>query len=63
MLRALGKFLKAHKVDMRQFEKQAQTLIKKVNKYNVGKVKQVTSPSGTKLHVDAGKKSESSSAE
>ena len=63
MLRALGKFLKAHKVDMRQFEKQAQTLIKKVNKYNVGKVKASNVAIGTKSHVDAGKKSGSSSAE
>ena len=63
MLRALGRFLKAHNVDMKQYEKQAQTLIKKVNKYNVGKVKASNVAIGTKSRVDAGKKSGPSSGE
>ena len=54
MLRALGRFLKAHNVDMKQYEKQARTLIKKVNKYNVGKVKASNVAIGTKSRVDAG---------
>ena len=62
MLRALGRFLKAHKVDMKQFDKQAQTLIKKVNKYNVGKVKASNVAIGTKSRAGAGKKSGPSSA-
>ena len=59
MPRALGRFLKAHNVDMKQYEKQAQTLIKKVNKYNVGKVKASNVAIGTKSRVDTdvGKKS------
>ena len=63
MLRALGRFLKAHNVDMKQYDKQAQTLIKKVNKYNVGKVKAGNVAIGTKSRVDAdvGKKSGPSS--
>lgn len=62
MLRALGRFLKAHKVDMKQYERQARTLIKKVNKYNVGEVKASNVAIGTKSRVDAGEKPGSSSA-
>ena len=61
MLRALGRFLKEHKIDMKQFERQEQTLIKKVNKYNVGEVKAGNVAIGSKAHVDGGKKSGSSS--
>jgi hypothetical protein len=39
MLRALRKYLKAHKVDMKQFSNQEHTIIKRINKYSVGKVK------------------------
>ena len=62
MLRALGRFLKAHKVDMKQYDKQAQTLIKKVNKYNVGKVKASNVAIGTKSRAGPGKKPGPSSA-
>jgi hypothetical protein len=38
LLRALGRFLKAHRVDMKQFASQEQVIINKVNKYNVDKI-------------------------
>ncbi len=63
MLRALGRFLKAHKIDMKQFDKQAQTLIKQVNKYSVGKVKAGNVAIGSKARVDSGKKSDPSGKE
>jgi hypothetical protein len=55
MLRALRKFLKAHKVDMKQFADQEQTIIKKINKYNIGKVKAKNVAVGHKPRASGGK--------
>ncbi len=55
MLRALRKYLKAHKVDMKQFSNQEQTIIKRINKYSVGKVKAKNVAVGDKSHADGGK--------
>jgi hypothetical protein len=38
MLRALTRFLNAHKIDMKQFERQEQTIINKTSHYNVDKI-------------------------
>lgn len=62
MLRALRRFLKAHNIDMKQFDKQAQTLIKKVNKYSVGKVEGENVAIGSKARIDSSKKSEPTGA-
>ena len=55
MLRALRKFLKAHKIDMKQFSDQEQTIIKKINKYKVGKVKAKHVAVGNKSRASGGK--------
>jgi len=55
MLRALRKYLKAHKVDMKQFSDQEQTIIKRINKYSVGKVKAKNVAVGDKSHSGGGK--------
>ena len=62
MLRALRRFLKAHNIDMKQFDKQAQTLIKQVNKYRVGKVEGENVAIGSKARIDSAKKSDSTGA-
>jgi hypothetical protein len=55
MLRALRKFLKVHKVDMKQFSNQEQTLIKRINKYKVGKVKAKNVAVGNRSRASGGK--------
>jgi hypothetical protein len=55
MLRALRKCLKAHKVDMKQFSNQEHTIIKRINKYSVGKVKAKNVAVGDKSHAGGGK--------
>ena len=55
MLRALRKFLKTHKVDMKQFSNQERTIIKRINKYSVGKVKAKNVAVGDKSHASGGK--------
>jgi hypothetical protein len=55
MLRALRKYLKAHKVDMKQFSDQEQTIIKRINKYSVGKVKAKNVAVGDKSRASSGK--------
>ena len=55
MLRALRKFLKAHKIDMKQFSDQEQTIIKRINKYKVGKVKAKNVAVGNKSRASGGK--------
>lgn len=55
MLRALRKFLKAHKVDMKQFSDQEQTIIKRINKYSVGKVKAKNVAVGNRSRASGGK--------
>jgi hypothetical protein len=60
MLRALRKFLKAHKVDMKQFSDQEQTIIKKISKYNVGTVKAKNVAVGDKSRSSGGKDKSSS---
>lgn len=60
MLRALGRFLKTHKVDMKQFADQEQTLIKKINNYNVDKINASNVSVGTKSR--AGGKTDSGSS-
>ena len=55
MLRALRKYLKAHKVDMKQFSDQEQTIIKRINKYSVGKVKAKNVAVGDKSNAGGGK--------
>jgi hypothetical protein len=60
MLRALRKYLKAHKVDMKQFSNQEQTIIKKINKYSIGKVKAKNVAVGDKSRAGGGKTKSSS---
>ena len=60
MLRALRKFLKAHKVDMKQFSDQEQTIIKKISKYNVGTVKAKNVAVGDKSRSSGGQDKSSS---
>ena len=55
MLRALRRYLKAHKVDMKQFSDQEHTIIKRINKYSVGKVKAKNVAVGDKSHAGGGK--------
>jgi hypothetical protein len=55
MLRALRKYLKAHKVDMKQFSDQEQTIIKRINKYSIGKVKAKNVAVGDKSRAGSGK--------
>lgn len=62
LLRALGRFLKAHKVDMKQFASQEQTIINKVNKYNVDKINAQNVAVGNKPRA-SGDKKKSGSAE
>lgn len=56
LLRALGRFLKAHKVDMKQFASQEQVIINKVNKYSVENLKAQNVAIGNKAHANGGKK-------
>lgn len=56
LLRALGRFLKAHKVDMKQFASQEQVIINKVNNYSVDNLKAQNVAIGNKSHAGAGKK-------
>jgi hypothetical protein len=56
LLRALGRFLKAHKVDMKQFASQEQTIINKVNKYNVDKINAQNVAVGNKPRASGDKK-------
>ncbi len=63
MMRALGRFLKAHKVDMKQFAEQEQTFIKKVSNYNVDKINAGNVAVGNKSRAGGGKKSGSSDSE
>ena len=61
MLRALRKFLKAHKVDMKQFSDQEQIIIKSINKkYSIGKVKAKNVSVGDKSRASGGKDKSSS---
>ena len=55
MLRALRKYLKAHKVDMKQFSDQEHTIIKRINKYSVGKVTAKNVAVGGKSRAGGGK--------
>jgi hypothetical protein len=55
MLRALGRFLKAHKVDMKQFAAQQQAIINKINNYNVGKINAKNVAVGNKSRANSGK--------
>ena len=55
MLRALRKYLKAHKVDMKQFSDQEHTIIKRINKYSVGKVNAKNVAVGHKSRAGGGK--------
>ena len=57
LLRALGRFLKAYKVDMKQFASQEQTIINKVSKYNVDKISAHNVAVGNKSHASDSKKS------
>ena len=60
MLRALRKFLKAHNVDMKQFSDQEQIIIKRINKYSVGKIKARNVAVGDKSRACGGKDKSSS---
>jgi hypothetical protein len=62
MLRALGNFLKAHKVDMEQFEEQEKTFINNVSKYNINQVNAQNVSVGDKSRADGGDKSNDSSS-
>jgi hypothetical protein len=55
MLRALRKFLKAYKVDMKQFSDQEQIIIKRINKYSVGKINAKNVAVGDKSRASGGK--------
>jgi hypothetical protein len=63
MLRALGNFLKAHKVDMKQFESQAKGITKRISNYNVDKIKAKNVAVGDKAHVGGSKSKPSASPE
>jgi len=56
LLRALGRFLKVHKVDMKQFASQEQVIINKVNKYNVDKISAQNVAVGNKPTASGNKK-------
>jgi hypothetical protein len=56
MLRALGNFLKAHKVDMEQFETQEKTFINNVSKYNISEVNAKNVSVGDKSRVNGSEK-------
>jgi hypothetical protein len=56
LLRALGRFLKAHKVDMKQFASQEQVIINKVNKYNVDKINAQNVAVGSKSRASGDKR-------
>jgi len=62
MLRALGNFLKANKVDMKQFEAQAKGITKRINNYNVDKIKGKNVAVGDKAHVGVSKNKPSASS-
>ena len=61
MLRALGWFLKAHKVDMKQFENQEQSIVNKINNYNVDKITAKNVSVGNKSRAGGSKNSSDSS--
>ena len=61
MLRALGWFLKAHKVDMKQFENQEQSIVNKINNYNVDKINAKNVSVGNKSRAGGSKNSSDSS--
>jgi hypothetical protein len=61
MLRALGKFLKVHKVDMKQFEAQARGITKRINNYNVDKIKAKNVAVGDKAQAGGSKNKPSAS--
>jgi hypothetical protein len=63
MLRALGRFLKQHKVDMKQFEDQEQTIINNINNYNVDKIKAKNVAVGNKSRASDDKNGGGSSSE
>lgn len=63
MLRALGRFLKQHKVDMTQFEDQEQTIIKNITNYNVDKIRAKNVAVGDKSRASGDKNGGSSSSE
>ncbi len=63
LLRALRRFLKAHKVDMKQFDAQAKNITKKVNNYNVGKISAKNVAVGDKAKVGSDKHQSGSSSE
>jgi hypothetical protein len=55
MLRALGRFFKVHKVDMKQFSNQEQTLINKINNYNVDSINAKSVAVGNKSSATSAK--------
>jgi len=61
MIRALGRFLKAHKVDMKQFTSQEETFINKVKNYNVDEINAHNVSVGNKSRAGDSKGSASSS--
>jgi hypothetical protein len=63
MLRALGRFLKVHKVDMKQFETQAKSITKKTKSYNVDKIKAKNVAIGDKAHAGGSKNKPTASSE
>jgi hypothetical protein len=63
MLRALGRFLKMHKVDMKQFADQEQAIINKINNYNVDKINAKNVAVGNKSRARGSKNSSGSSSE
>ena len=62
MLRALGNFLQAHKIDMEQFEAQEKTLINNFSKYNINEVKAQNVAVGDKSRVDGSSKASDSAS-
>jgi len=64
MMRALGRFLNEHQIDMKQFADQEQTFIKKVrNKYNTDNTNVENVTVGTKAHVKFNRRSQSSASQ
>jgi hypothetical protein len=62
MLRALGRFIKAHKVDMKQFETQARSITRRINNYNVDKIKAKNVAVGDKANAGDGKSKKKASS-
>ena len=63
LLRALARFFKAHKIDMKQFASQEQNITNKINNYSVDEINARSVAVGSKSRASSSKKNSGSSAE